>query len=376
VRIVVAMDSFKGSLTSFQAGNCVKRAALSVCPQTKVDVFPLSDGGEGMVDSILFSAGGKKVEVSVSDPLGNPLNAAYGILPDGTALIEVAAAAGLPLLNPKDRDPMKTTTYGVGQMILDAIQRGCRNFLIGLGGSATNDGGIGMLHALGYEFLDAANAPISLGAIGLQQLKSISTHRVPSVLSQCRFRVACDVSNPLCGPKGCSFVFAPQKGADFRDLSPMDSWLKNYAEITKRVFPEANPEFPGSGAAGGLGFAFLSYLNAVLESGITIVMDAMGLEREISKADLVITGEGRLDGQSLMGKVPTGVSRLAKKYEKRVIALAGSLSSDASLCHEHGIDAYFSILQEITSLSHAMTPSVAETNLESTAKEVFRLLLL
>ena len=375
MRIAVAMDSFKGSLTSLDAGNAVKQGIEDVVKNADISVASLADGGEGTVQALYNSLGGQRFTLAVTGPRGNPVNAEYCILPDGTAVLEMASAAGLPLLVPEERNPLETTTLGVGEMILDAIERGCRDFIIGIGGSATNDGGTGMLRALGFSFLDACNDPIPLGAKGLRHLHSIRTDAVLPELSQCRFRIACDVSNPLCGETGCSAVFAPQKGATEQMVHDMDQWLRSYARLAAEISPAANPEFPGAGAAGGLGFAFLAFTNAVLESGADIILEKTGLEEYIHNADIVITGEGRLDSQTAMGKGPLAVAALAKKYGKPVIALCGSIGKDAELCNSRGIDAYFPVLQNVVPLEEALSPETARKNLIKTTRQVFRLIL-
>ena len=374
MKIAVAMDSFKGSLTSWEAGYAVKRGIQEVCPDTVVAVCPLADGGEGTVQALYNSLGGQWVTIPVTGPRNAPVSAGYCILPDGTAAVEMASAAGLPLLAPEDRNPLETTTYGVGELIRDAIARGCRNFIVGIGGSATNDGGTGMLSALGFSFLDKAGNPIPQGAKGLARLHHIDTKNVLPELASCHFRIACDVNNPLCGNNGCSAVFGPQKGATAETIADMDQWLQNYARLASEVSAKADPNFSGAGAAGGLGFAFLSFTNAQLESGSDIILAQTGLEQHIQNADIVITGEGRLDGQTAMGKGPIGVARLAKRYRKPVIALCGCVGDGAELCNQHGIDAYFPILQTVTTMDEALTPQTAEQNLMRTASQVFRLI--
>lgn len=375
MNVVVAIDSMKGSLSSSEAGNAIKEGILRAIPHAEVTVCPVADGGEGTMDALVKAMGGRFEKVSVADPLGRPIVAQYGIVDKRRlAVIEMACAAGLTLLNEQERDPMNTTTKGVGQIICDAIRKGCRNFLIGIGGSATNDGGVGMLSALGFEFLDKDGQPIPEGAKGLAVLDRICQNRVVSELSECTFRVACDVKNPLCGKTGCSAVFAPQKGATVADVFKMDAWLRNYARITKENIPCADDTAQGAGAAGGLGFAFQSYLGASLEPGIHIVLDEIALEEQIIKSDIVVTGEGCLDGQSAFGKTPIGVAALAKKHGKTVLAFAGSVSSEAKICNEYGIDAYFSILQRIATLQEAMEPQNAYGNLRDTAEQVFRMI--
>jgi glycerate kinase len=377
MRAVVAIDSFKGSLSSIEAGETVKKAILSLDGEAEVEVCPLADGGEGTVDALYAGLGGTLVQINVAGPLGKSVSAKYCILPDGvTAVIEMASAAGITLISRNELDPMKTTTFGVGEIIADAVERGCRNFVVGIGGSATNDGGVGMLSALGFEFLDADGNEISRGAIGLSRLESIKKDKVLPGLRECRFRIACDVDNPLCGDSGCSAVYGPQKGATAENIPLMDTWLNRYAEKTKEIFPLADPEASGSGAAGGMGFAFMSYLGATLESGIKIVTEESGLEEKIKNADIVVTGEGRLDGQSVMGKAPIGVAKTAKKYGKRVIAFSGVVTDDAVLCNQHGVDAFFPILRKITTLDEALEVKNAEKNLFDTATQVFRLIFL
>ena len=374
MRIVVAIDSFKGSLTSLQAGEAVREAALRLDPAAQVSVHPLADGGEGTVEALTAGLGGHRVRVAVTGPLGDPVEAVYGILPDGvTAVMEMAAAAGLPLVPPPLRNPLNTTTYGVGEMIRDAIHRGCRRFILGIGGSATNDGGIGMLEALGYALTDRDGRPVPRCGRGLETLHAISAANVLPELAACSFRIACDVTNPLCGETGCSAVFAPQKGATPETVAAMDGWLARYAALAGTVSPGADSRAPGAGAAGGLGFAFQAFTNAVLQPGIAIVLEETGLEHAIREADLVITGEGRLDAQTVMGKAPAGVAGLAKKHGRRVIAFAGCIGPGAAACNAHGIDAYFPILREITTLEGALEPQNAYRNLTDTAEQVFRL---
>lgn len=373
MRVLIAIDSFKGSLSSAQAGNAVKDAVLEVCADAEVTVRPLADGGEGTVDALAAGLGGETVEVSVTGPLGAPVTGKYCILPGGTAVMEMAAAAGITLIPPEKRDPMETTTYGVGEMIRHAMDRGCRHFIMGIGGSATNDGGAGMLSALGFDLLDANGQPIPLGGKGLEKLASIRTDNALPQLKDCTFRVACDVTNPLCGTHGCSAVFGPQKGATPETVAKMDKWLSHFAELAPAG---ADAAYPGTGAAGGLGFAFLAFLNATLESGIHIILDETRLESYIKDADIVVTGEGRLDGQTVMGKAPIGVARLAKKYGKKVIAFSGCVTEEAPVCNDHGIDAYFPILPGVVTLEEALDVDNAYKNLKNTARQVFRLVCL
>lgn len=375
MEITIAIDSFKGSLSTLEAARAAAEGIKRVYGDAKINISPLADGGEGTLDAIISSKNGRIKSVSVCDPLGRKIAADYGIIEsEGLAVIEMARAAGLTLLSEDERNPLYTTTYGVGELILDAINEGCREFVIGIGGSATNDGGVGMLSALGVKFFDNHGKEIERGAIGLKNLSCISTEGIPSELADCRFSVACDVKNPLCGKNGASAVYGPQKGADEKSVKEMDSYLSHYAELTKKVNPLSDANTEGAGAAGGLGFAFLSYLSAELSSGIDIVIEKTGLEALIKSSDLVFTGEGRLDAQSAMGKAPVGVARLAKKYGKPVIALTGCIGTGATLCHEQGIDATFPIVRSPITLAQAMDKSVASKNLADTAEQVSRLI--
>lgn len=374
MKVVAAVDSFKGSLSSLAAGEAVREGILSVYPDADVQVRPLADGGEGTVEALTLGMGGRLISVSVTGPLGDRVEAQYGILKDGrTAVVEMSAAAGITLVPEAKRNPMHTTTFGVGEILRDAIKKGCREFIVGIGGSATNDGGIGMLQALGYGFLDEKGRQVPFGAEGLGRLKTITSDGVILELSECHFRVACDVTNPLCGKSGCSAVFGPQKGATPDMISQMDRWLASYAQISRTINPAADEMHAGTGAAGGMGFAFLTFTHAALESGVKIVLEETHLEEYIRDADVVVTGEGRLDGQTVMGKAPIGVARLARKYGKPVIAFAGSVTRDAAACNENGIDAYFPILRSIVTLPEAMDASNARQNMADTAEQVFRL---
>lgn len=375
MKVVVAIDSLKGSLTSLEAGQAIKQGILRAIPEAEVSVRPLADGGEGTVEALVLGMNGRNVCVTVSGPLGKPIECTYGILEESkTAIIEMSGAAGITLVSEKERNPLNTTTYGVGEVIKDAIQKGCRHFIVGIGGSATNDGGIGMLQALGYGFLDKNGNQISFGAKGLQDLVEITdTHVIPE-LKECTFRVACDVTNPLCGERGCSAIYGPQKGATPSMIMQMDKWLGDYAVLATDKFPKADPVYPGTGAAGGMGFAFLTFTNAVLESGIKIILDETHLQDYIKDADIVVTGEGRLDGQTVMGKAPIGVAEIGKKYNKLVVAFSGCVTEDAYLCNTAGIDAFFPILRGVVTLQEAMNKENAEKNMIATTEQAFRLI--
>lgn len=390
MKVVIAIDSFKGSMTSLQAGEAAKRGILRVFPESETVVSSLADGGEGTVEALTLGMGGELQNVMVKGPLGVLVNAVYGIVEreTKTAIMEIAQAAGITLLPKEKLNPLITTTFGVGEMILDAIEKGCRNFIIGIGGSATNDGGAGMLQALGFEMCDKDGNEISLGAVGLKDLELIGKEHVIPELRECQFQIACDVTNPLCGPQGCSAVYGPQKGADAEMIRQMDAWLSNYAGIALSFKEERKAEdasvnlvnvgvdasFPGAGAAGGLGFAFRVFMNAELQSGIQIVLRETELEEKVKDADYVITGEGRLDGQTVMGKAPIGVAEIAKKYGKPVLAFSGCVAEDAGVCNEYGIDAFFSILCNAGTIAEVSECEQATWNMTTTVEQIFRLI--
>ena len=375
MRVVVAIDSFKGSMSSLEAGEAISNGIKKAHKDAEVEIRPLADGGEGTVEALSIGMGGRLVNVDVTGPVGRKVSAVYGIVDSSkTAIIEMSQAAGITLVSGNEKNPLYTTTFGVGELIKDAINKGCRHFVVGIGGSATNDCGIGMLQALGYEFLDKEGNQVGFGASGVRDIVSIRDENVIKELSECYFRVACDVNNPLCGDLGCSAIYGPQKGATKEMVADMDGWLKNYSKIVKEKYPDADSEYPGTGAAGGLGYAFFNFTNSKLESGIKIVLDETKLEEYVKDADIVVTGEGRLDHQTVMGKAPVGVANIAKKYNKKVIAFSGSVTEDAGVCNEHGIDAFFPILRRIVTLEEAMQTDTAKQNLTDTAEQVFRLL--
>lgn len=381
-KIVVAVDSFKGSMTSLEAGNAVRAGIYKIHSDWKVEVYPVADGGEGTVEALTYQKNVTERTCMVTGPLGERMEASY-IWYDGesgrTAVIEMSAAAGLPLVPQEKRNPMRTTTYGVGELIRDAIWQGCRRFIIGIGGSATNDAGIGMLQALGYHFYDQAGNEVAYGAEGLSKIADIGFEDVMLQLSQCTFQIACDVNNPLVGEIGCSVVYGPQKGADADMVDTMDAAMKRFADLVEHIamcdmgpiHPNGTRNTPGTGAAGGLGYAFLMFLNASLRSGIDIVLEEIGLEQAIVDADLVVTGEGRLDAQTLMGKTPAGVAQLAKKYRKQVIAVAGCFGEGVEQCRRSGqFDACYAVNDILTEeeKKHAMEKEFAIANLQRLAE--------
>ena len=375
MKVLIAIDSLKGSLSSLEAAHAIQEGIHNADPNTNVCIRPLADGGEGTARALTQGMHGHMETVTVTGPLGDPVKADYGIIGD-TAVIEMAAAAGITLVPASRRNPLYTTTYGVGELILDAMEKNCRHFIIGIGGSATNDGGIGMLQALGFGLLDAEGKQVPFGAVGLESLTAITTDHVLQELSECTFRIACDVTNPLCGSNGCSAVFGPQKGADAVMIKRMDTSLASYAALCRKTFPNVDAEIPGTGAAGGLGFAFQTFLSASLEPGIQIVLDETRLRDDVKDADLVITGEGRVDGQTVMGKAPIGVAKLSKEYGKPVLAFSGCVTKDASACNAAGIDAFFPILRSVVSLEEAMDVKNAAENMTDTVEQAFRLFLL
>ena len=394
MKILIAIDSFKGSLSSKEAGEAIKSGILRIVPDAEVVISPLADGGEGTVETLVEALGGSLETVRVKGPLFQEVEAHYGILPESEkttsesslktssknplsngqlAVMEMSQASGITLVSPEERNPMKTGSYGVGEMILDAYHKGCRRFLIGIGGSATNDGGIGMLSALGFRFTKENGEEILPIGEGLKDLAGIENASVPEGLLQCSFQIACDVENPLYGENGASLIYGFQKGGNKELLSQMDLWMKHYSELVKEYNPAANPEDPGSGAAGGLGFAFRSFLQGELKSGVSLILEETKLSKKMQGADLVITGEGRLDEQSAMGKAPIGVAKLAKEQGIPVIAFAGAVTEGAKACNQAGIDAYFPILREIITLEDAMKKETAKMNLADTVEQVMRL---
>lgn len=373
MKIVIAIDSLKGSLSSMEAGHAIEQGIRNVLPETKVLVKPLADGGEGTTEALVEGLGGDMVQVQVHGPLETPVNAAYGVIRESnTAIMEMAAAAGIILVG-KDKRPLDATTYGVGEMIRDAITRGCREFIIGIGGSATNDGGIGMLTALGYEFLDAEGKPAGIGAGALYKVAKICDDKVMPELKDCHFRIACDVTNPLCGENGSTYIYGPQKGVTVELRDELDHAMGAYTQVVKAYNGTDYAKTPGAGAAGGLGFAFLSFLSGELLPGIELVLNAVEMDKAMEGADLVFTGEGRLDYQTAMGKAPVGIAKMAKKHGAKVIALAGAVIEGAQECNEQGIDAYFPILRQVVTLDEAMDPATARKNMVETTEQVMRL---
>ncbi len=341
-KIIVSPDSFKGTMSSIEVCNIIEKAVKNVDPQIIVHKIPAADGGEGTVDAFLTAAGGERVYCTVKDPLNTDIEAFYGILTDGTAVIEMAAASGLPLIEGKE-NPLAATTYGTGQLILNALDKGCKSIIIGIGGSATVDGGIGAVSALGARFLDAKGSVVSINGSGLQNIEYIDVTGLDPRIKDCEITVACDVANPLYGPDGAAYVFGPQKGADKAMVTQLDEGLQHYAGIINEQFGIDVQKVPGAGAAGGLGAALHVFLSAKMKPGISTLLEAVRFDSALKDADLVITGEGKIDGQSLKGKTPVGIAQRASKQGVPVIAVVGDIGDSVEEVYKHGISAVFSI---------------------------------
>jgi glycerate kinase len=363
MRIVIAPQSLKGSLTAAEAGHAIAAGTRTVFPEAALDIVPVADGGEGTVQALVDATGGKIVQQTVTGPLGTPVAAFFGLLGDGrTAAIEMAASAGLPLVPPDQRDPRITTTYGVGELILAALDAGRRHFIIGIGGSATNDGGAGMAQALGAALLTSDNKAIARGGAALATLSSISIESLDPRIQECTVQVACDVTNPLYGPTGASAVYGPQKGATPEMVAQLDAALAHYAQIVERDLGSDVSKVPGSGAAGGLGAGLLTFLHATLRPGAQIVLEAVQLEEHLRTADLVITAEGQLDSQTAYGKSVGAVAGLAKRYGLPVVALAGGLGDGYEVVYSLGVDAVAVLPSGPMTLPYAMEHAAALTS--------------
>ncbi|EHM44536.1 glycerate kinase [Yokenella regensburgei] len=369
MKIVIAPDSFKESLSALEVAQAIEAGCREIWPDAEYVNVPMADGGEGTVESMVAASQGHFRHTPVTGPLGETVSARWGMMGDGkTAVIEMAAASGLHYVAPELRNPMKTTSFGTGELIRAALDEGVEHIILGIGGSATNDGGAGMMQALGARLLSAGGSEIAHRGEALESLVAIDLSACHPRLQHVTLTVACDVNNPLCGPQGASAVFGPQKGATTEMVARLDIALANWGTIIHRTTGRTVLNAPGAGAAGGMGAALMGLLNATLCAGVEIVIDRLGLEAQVKDADLVITGEGRLDSQSICGKTPIGVARVAKRYHKPVIALAGGLREDHGVVHQHGIDAAFSILTQVVTLPEALAE--ARTNLQVTARNV------
>ena len=374
MKIVIAPDGFKGNLSALQVAQAIDKGIKRVVPDALTTLKPMADGGEGTVQAMVDATGGKVMTTEVTDPLGGRVSAHWGLLSDKvTGVIEMASASGLPLVPPEKRNPLLTTTYGTGELVLAALESGCRKLIIGIGGSATNDGGAGMAQALGARLMDSTGAELPSGGAALANLKSIDITNLDSRLADCEVLIASDVSNPLCGAQGASAVYGPQKGATPEMVTQLDAALAHYADVIQRDLGIKVKDVPGAGAAGGLGAGLIVFLKAELIPGIDIVIQATNLVEHLKDADLVFTGEGRLDSQTARGKVPTGVAKRAKEFGLPVIAIAGEILDDYHIVYEHGIDAVLSIAPGPISLSQSMAK--AEGLTIDTAERAIRLFL-
>lgn len=375
MKIVIAPDSFKESMTALEAAEAIEAGFKEVIPQATYKKVPMADGGEGTVQSVVDATGGRLKKVKVTGPFFEPIDALYGLSGDGKlAVIEMASSSGLEKLPANKRNPMNTTTVGFGELIVDALSEGVDELLLGLGGSATNDGGAGMIMALGGQLLDKNKEPISPTGAGIKELAAIDLSGLHPRLKEVSIRVASDVENPLTGEDGAAYIYGPQKGATPEQVKKLDENLTHYAQIIQKELNKDVATIPGAGAAGGLGAGLIAFLDAELEKGGALLVEMLGLENEIKDADLVIAGEGNINHQTRFGKTPVAVSRIAKKYGVPVIAIAGSLSKGYEAVYEEGIQAVFSILPRLSDLDTALNEG--PVNMKETAKNIARVLIL
>lgn len=366
MKIVIAPDSYKESLSAQQVAKQIELGFREIFPDAHYVKLPVADGGEGTVEAMVAATSGKIIRLDVTGPLGDPVNAFYGLSGDEScAYIEMAAASGLELVPAAKRDPLVTTSWGTGELIRSALDKGVKHFIIGIGGSATNDGGAGMVQALGAQLLDKHGRQIGYGGGQLPDLASIDMSQFDARIAQCRFEVACDVTNPLLGKEGASAIFGPQKGATAELVEQLDRALAHYAEVIHRELDIDVLSIAGGGAAGGMGVALHAFCQAELRRGIEIVTEALGLDELVRDASLVITGEGRIDSQTIHGKVPIGVAKVAKRYNKPVIGIAGSLTRDVGVVHQHGLDAVFSVIYTICTLEEALDSAAENVRLSA-----------
>jgi glycerate kinase len=359
VKIVVAPDSFKGSLTALEVSDAIEKGIREVFPEAEIIKIPMADGGDGTVECLVNATGGEILREKVIGPLGNEILAHYGILGDKkTAVIEMAAASGLTLVPENKRNPLITTTYGTGQLIKAALNQGCRKMIIGIGGSATNDGGAGMVQALGVKLLDQEGKEVGFGGGELKKIVKIDISCMDNRLFDIKVLVASDVNNPLCGPQGASRIYGPQKGATPEIIEELDKSLSYFAELIKRDLNKDIKDMPGAGAAGGLGASLMAFLSAELRPGIEIMIEAVKLEQAIKDADLVITGEGKIDSQTIYGKAPIGVAKIAKKYNVPVVAVAAIIEEDSRIFQSYGIDTLIKVSEPPMSLTEPKTEKV------------------
>ncbi|MDD4984429.1 MAG: glycerate kinase [Dehalococcoidales bacterium] len=374
MKIVIAPQGFKGNLTALEVSRAISRGIKHVIPDVVTVIVPMADGGEGTMQALVDAIGGNTISVEVTDPIGERITARWAMLSDGvTAVIEMAEASGLDLIPPEKRNPLLTTTYGTGELIRDALAKGCRKFIIGIGGSATNDGGAGMAQALGIKLINAKGAAIATGGAALIDLADIDTTAIDPRLADCDILLACDVTNPLCGPEGASFVYGPQKGATPEMVLQLDTALAHYADVIQRKLGADIRDIPGAGAAGGLGAGLIAFLKARVLPGIDIVIQATSLAEKMRGANLVFTGEGRIDNQTASGKTPVGVARKAKEFGLPVIAITGEIGNGYSEVYREGIDTVFSIAPG--PISFSQSTEMAEQLITDVAERAMRLFI-
>lgn len=354
MQIIVAPDSFKGSASATEVAHYIEKGIYEVDPTAKVIKIPIADGGEGTVEAIVTGAKGSYKHALVKGPLGEKIQATYGLLEGDVAVIEMAAASGITIIPKEKLNPMITTTYGTGQLIKAALDEGVRKIILGIGGSVTNDGGVGMAQALGASFKNQIGEEVGFGGGSLKDIHYIDISGLDPRIKEVEFIVACDVINPLCGEQGASAIYGPQKGAGPDEVRELDEGLRHYAQCILRDLGKDIVDIPGTGAAGGLGAGLLVFCNATLKSGIQTVLDVVNIEQYLSETDLIITGEGRIDGQSIYGKVPVGIAQVAANYNIPVIVIAGSIGDDASKVYDYGISALTTIVEGPISLDEAM----------------------
>jgi glycerate kinase len=358
MKVVVAPQAYKGSLTAIKVAQAMSEGVSNILPNAEIELCPVADGGDGTLETLVDISGGKIHKCSVVNPIGNIIDAEWGAMGDGsTAVIEMARSSGLALLDLSERNPLNASSYGLGELIIDALNKGFRNFIVGIGGSATNDAGGGMAQAIGVKLLDRNNIPVEQGGINLINLDKIDMSNIDKRISESNFQVACDVTNPLTGPEGASEVYGPQKGATRKMINTLDKALDNFGRVVVKSINKNVADIPGSGAAGGLGAGMIAFTNATLKPGIDIILDAVNLNAKIKTADLVITGEGGMDFQTVYDKAPIGVAKMAKQYGIPTIGISGMLGKDYQIVHQHGIDAAVSIVTGPMSLSEATEKS-------------------
>jgi len=358
MKIIIAPQAFKGSISAIKVAEAMSEGALKMLPKAKIVICPVADGGDGTLETLVDISNGEINKCSVRNPMGKIIEAEWGAMGDGkTAVIEMARSSGLALLDPKKLNPLKASTYGLGELIQDALNKGFKKFIIGIGGSATNDAGAGMAQALGVKLLDDKGVEIAPGGINLMNLSTIDMSGIDERILDSDFQIACDVTNPLTGPEGASEVYGPQKGATRKMIDDLDASLQHFNEIVIKTFNKDLSKVPGAGAAGGLGAGMIAFTDATLRTGIDIVLDAVELNEKIANADLVITGEGAMDFQTIYDKAPIGVAKIAKRYGIPTIGISGMLGKNYQIVHEHGIDAAVSIVTGPMTLPEASEKS-------------------